>query len=103
MSRSDENSLISNQRTSSASGADQLQGGNAAEFEGHVISLGETRERFREWLCNITFLGLGGFFESLFKCTVTVVDANAPIEKRLPSLVNEAREGKPQPLADVLS
>jgi hypothetical protein len=34
---------------------------------------------------------------------MTVVDANAPIEKRLPSLVNEAREGKSQPLTDALS
>jgi hypothetical protein len=103
MSKSGDNSRISNQRTPSANGADQLQDCNAAEFEGHVISLGETRERFREWLCSITFLGLGGFFESLFKHTVTVVDANAPIEKRLPSLVNEAREGKSQPLTDALS
>jgi hypothetical protein len=41
-------------------------------------------------------------FKKLFNRKVEVIDLNAQIEKRLPSLVKAAQEGNPQHLTDAL-
>jgi hypothetical protein len=75
-----------------------LQGSNkAGPLRKHNIF---HRKKFKELLCNIPFFG--GLFKRLFNRKVEVIDPNAQIEERLPSLVKAAQEGNPQHLTDAL-
>jgi hypothetical protein len=59
--------------------------------------------RIKKWLCSITFLNLGKFFsKALTDRTAEVIDPSAPIEERLPLLVERAEKENLQPLVDEL-
>jgi hypothetical protein len=99
MSESGDNSRISNQETPGTSETPQSQSGEAAKLEDHKISLGT---KIKEWLWSITFFGLGKLFSKVLTSrTTAVVDSDAPIEKRLPSLVKTDQEGNTKILIDM--